>query len=79
MSGFRITEITAFTCIEDDDEEGVCAFYAPHLRAWMPMVAADMVRMEFLRDKAREITLMTGKPVFERRFVPSGEYTVVEP
>ena len=68
--GFRITEITAFTKIGPDDEEGVCAFLGPD-GMWMPMIAADPHRVDDLRAIAH--TLFAGEEISERRFVPAGE------
>jgi hypothetical protein len=65
--GFRITEITAFTVIGPDDEEGVCAFLSPD-GIWMPMVAADITRLTQLRDRA-EMFRAEGIEVRERRFI----------
>lgn len=67
--GFRISEITLFTTIGDDDEEGVVGFLTAE-GTWMPMVAADMTRLAQLRDKAAWIAKTTGKTVMERAFVP---------
>lgn len=65
--GFRITEITAFTTIGEDDEEGVCAFVSGQ-GVWMPMVAADITRLAQMRVLA-EVFRATGIEVRERRFV----------
>jgi hypothetical protein len=66
--GFRITEITAFTVIGDDDEEGVCAFLDAATNVWVPMVAADISRLTQLREWA-EIFRTAGTEVRERRFI----------
>lgn len=66
--GFRITEITAFTAIDNDDEEGICAFMSPD-GMWMPMVAADITRLTQLRDQA-ELFRASGVEIRERRFIP---------
>ena len=47
VPGFRITEITAFTSIGPDDEEGVIGFKDGD--SWFPMVAADIARLAHLR------------------------------
>lgn len=72
MSGFRVNEITAFTTIGDDGDEGVCGFRSGG--AWIAMIAADMKRLEILRPMAQGIATATGRKVYERRFTPvSGE------
>ena len=65
--GFRITEITAFTTIGADDEEGVCAFLDPTMGVWMPMVSADITRLSILRDRADDFR-RSGIVVRERVF-----------
>ena len=65
--GFRITSITAFTAIGDDDEEGVVAFLGPG-DVWMPMVAADMTRLTQLRERV-EVLRLAGMTIRERRFI----------
>jgi len=67
VPGFRINEITAFTCIGDDDEEGLVAFLDPGLGVWMPMVSADITRLSILRDKADEFR-RDGTVIRERVF-----------
>ena len=66
--GFRITSIVAFTAIDENDEEGVCAFQTDS-GGWMPMVAGDEVRAGQLRPLAAQIAEVTGRPVTEKRYV----------
>ena len=77
MTGFRITSITAYTAIGADDEEGVCAFLTP--TGWMPMVAADDVRLVELRRHAQDVATMTGRPITVRRFDVGEVVEVIEP
>lgn len=63
---FRITTIHAFTCVGEDDEEGVIAFHTP--MGWMPMVAADLTRLDQLRPMAKKIAEEKGKVVVLKRF-----------
>lgn len=68
MSGFVITEITAFIAVDDGDgDEGVMAFMDTTLGTWMPMVAADPARADQLRNIAR--TMFAHVDWVERRFV----------
>ena len=58
----RITEMYAFI-VEDTgpDDEGVVAFNRDG--AWIPMVGADMKRVESLRPIAHNLARKLGKPV----------------
>jgi hypothetical protein len=58
----KITEIFAFVSIGDDpDDEGVMAFQTND-GIWMPMVGADMTRVNQLKPMADRISKTTGKP-----------------
>lgn len=76
-AGFRITTIHAFTALDDDEEEGLCAMLTPS--GWMPMVAGDEVRLGVLRPMAAEIAKATGRPVYEKEYALVGEGTMFEP
>jgi len=75
---FRIEKIVAFTSIDEDDEEGVCAFLAPN-GTWMPLIGADEERITSLRIKAQEVATMTQRPVQLRRFTESEVIETIEP
>lgn len=72
--GFRITGLTIFTQIGDDDEEGLLAFVDVNqtlghgMPVWMPMCAADERRVSQLRHVAE--SKFAGVPWVERRFYP---------
>jgi hypothetical protein len=63
----RITELYAFLAEEAPGEEGVMAFWTGE--TWMPMIGADMTRVESLLPLAEAISRATGKPSRVRRFV----------
>jgi hypothetical protein len=53
--GFEITELFAFVIVDPRDpsqDEGVMAFLDPRTKAWLPMVGADMARVESLKPIA---------------------------
>jgi hypothetical protein len=58
----KITELFAFVSIGDDpDDEGIMAFQTND-GIWMPMVGADMTRVNQLKPMADRISKTTGKP-----------------
>lgn len=58
----KINEMYAFIATEADGQEGICAFQTePGM--WMPMVGADLARMESLRPMAEKIAKATGKQI----------------
>ena len=69
---FRIGSISAWTQIDDNDEEGICAFLDQDQQTWIPMIAADHTRIVNLRPWAEVIASATGRPVALRVFVDNG-------
>jgi hypothetical protein len=64
----KITELYAFVSIGDDpDDEGIMAFQTND-GTWMPMVGADMTRVNQLKPMADRISKTTGKPYKILRF-----------
>jgi hypothetical protein len=60
----KIDRMFAFVATDGGpDDEGVCAFLDPRWGAWMPMVGADMARVESLRAEAQAIANRTGKRI----------------
>jgi len=58
----KITELYAFVSIgSDPDDEGIMAFQTDD-GTWMPMVGADMTRVNELKPMADRISEIAGKP-----------------
>ena len=57
----RIERIFAFIAEENPQDEGIVAMKMG--AAWMPLVGADMARVESLRPIAEDIAKVTGKTV----------------
>jgi hypothetical protein len=57
----KIESFYAFVA-EDDEGEGLAAFLGPD-GTWIPMVAADMERVESLRDTAQAIATQTDTKI----------------
>ena len=64
---FHIDEIFAFLATEADGEEGVIGWHIPN-HGWMPLVAADVKRVESLRPIAQEVANATGRRITLARF-----------
>jgi hypothetical protein len=60
--GTRIEEMFAFTCIDTNDVEGIISVHTPALGN-MPLVGADMERIESLRPHAELAARASGQPV----------------
>ena len=74
----RIDEMYAFTQVDPtDNTEGVIAFHTG--QGWMPMVGADMERVEYLRPMAQSVADETQTPVKVLRFSEREEIGVVNP
>ena len=64
----KITELYAFVSIgSDPDDEGIMAFQTDD-GTWMPMVGADMTRVNELKPMADRISEIAGKPYKILRF-----------
>jgi hypothetical protein len=74
----RIEQMYAFVAVDPtDNTEGIPAFIAPG--GPMPMVGADMARVESLRPIAQQIATATGVPITLCRFEVRTEVEVIEP
>ena len=76
----KIEKLFAFI-IEDTgpDDEGVAAFHMFGSNVFMPMVGADMDRVESLRSHAQQIAQTMGKPIKLVEFSQRTELEVIEP
>lgn len=64
----RIEQMYAFVALDPgDNTEGVAAFLGPG-GVWMPMVGADMKRVESLRPFAVDLARIGGTPITLCRF-----------
>ena len=63
----RIEEMYAFVCEDTGpDDEGIMGFLTES--GWMPMVGADMARVESLKPMAQNLAQAAGKKVKLVRF-----------
>jgi hypothetical protein len=63
----KVTELFAFVVADQDqDDEGVMAFLSGN--TWLPMVGADIKKIEALRPIADSISRQMGKPYRVVRF-----------
>jgi hypothetical protein len=77
---FKITELFAFCAIDSaDGDEGVAGFINPMTGLAMPMVGANMERVESLMDMAKQVAKMSGKPVTLCRFSKREVLKVINP
>lgn len=80
MSGFRIDGIWAWVAVDPDDgDEGVIGMYAGDDLGWLPLIAADRVRLDEMRPIAAAHALATRRPVTLVRFDVRTELEVIEP
>ncbi len=76
----RIDEIFAFISVDDKGNEGVCAFV--NGTQMVPMIGADMKRLESLRPIARQLAgqeEFTGKKIRLVKFKVREEMEIIEP
>ena len=74
----RIDEMFAFIQLDPlDNTEGVIAYLSE--QGWMPMVGADMARVEYLRPLAQNVADDTGRPVQLVKFSTREELEMLRP
>lgn len=74
----RIEQMYAFVVEdEDDDMEGIPALMGAS--GSLPLVGADMARIESLRPSVEEMAKLLGKPITLLRFEVRTEMEVIEP
>lgn len=73
----RIDSMFAFVAIDDDGTEGVIGVYTPD--GWLPLVGADMERVQQLRPLAQMTAKQTGAPVLLLHFTQRTEVEVLRP
>lgn len=73
----RVESMYAFLVVDDDGTEGVPAFFTDG--GWMPLVGADMERVESLRNVARGLATDLGKRITLVEFTTRTEKEVYEP
>lgn len=59
------------------DDEGITAHLTP--MGWMPMVGADMERMDSIREVAQQIATAGGKPIRLVKFETRTELETIMP
>ncbi len=73
----RIEEMFAFVALDADGSEGVTAFRTG--TSWMPMVGADVTRVEQLMPKAQAVANLTGKTIKVLKFNRRRQVDQLEP
>ena len=74
----KIDKMFAFVTEDRPGSEGVTAFGLPG-GGWMPMVGADMARVESLRNRAQEIADRTGSPITIVEFSTRNDIETIMP
>lgn len=75
----KIDQMYAFVMADEDGDEGIPAFSLPESKLVMPMVGADMKRIEQLKPIAQKMANDLKKPVRICKFTVREEVEVVEP
>lgn len=76
--GFRITELWAYLMLHGDGDEGIPAFLAPG-NVMMPMVCADLERLQKVRPMAEIAARKAGKQVAIARFTQRTDAGIILP
>jgi hypothetical protein len=76
---YRIDSLWAFTCVDRDGTEGVCAMTLPEPFGFTPLVGADLARVASLRPYAQEVATATGRPVTLSHFSVRTDQETIQP
>lgn len=74
----KISEMYAYVVDEGNGDEGIPAWLSPH-GVWLPLVGADINRIESLQPVAREIATKLGKPLTLRKFYSFDNISTIVP
>ena len=74
----KIEKMFAFIAEETPNDEGVIAMSMPN-GTWMPLVGADMARVESLRRVAQDTATRTGKNVILIEFSVRKDLETIKP
>lgn len=75
--GFVITDIYAFVAVHPDGDEGILGQSVAGVL--MPLIGADLTRLQQLRPMAEQIAKQSGKVVKLVRFTHRTELDVIQP
>lgn len=65
--------------VDEDGDEGLCAFLDTATGMWMPLVATDETRLALIVEKAKEIAHTTGRLIHIIRFDTRSTVQVIDP
>jgi hypothetical protein len=75
----RIDQLFAFIMRDADGTEGVCGWLNPATGLWVPLVGADLARVESLRPIAADLAKATKTPITLAFFADRRDIEVVKP
>ena len=73
----RITEVFAFIAEEGPENEGIVAMMVGD--KWMPMLGADMKRIESLRPIAEKMAAIHGQKIILAKFTTRTDIEEIKP
>ena len=75
----RIDELYAIVAIAEDGDEAVPAFYSPALNMMLPMMGADISRLESLMPVAQGFATRTKTPMKILKFTAREQIGEINP
>lgn len=79
MNGqYRIDSMWAFTCVDADGTEGVCAAMIGDL-GLVALVGADLARIDSIRPYAQAVATQTRRPVVLSHFSVRTDQETIQP
>lgn len=76
---YVIEKFRAFVSVDDDGDEGLCAFFNAESGQWLPLIAADEKRFADLERLARIVAKKSGRPVHIIEYSTRKPVGVIQP
>lgn len=76
---FHIDQLFAFIVRDQDGTEGVCGWLNPATGQWVPLIGADLARVEALRPIAAGLAKSANTPITLAFFSTRHDIEVLKP
>lgn len=76
---YVIEKFRAFVSVDENGDEGLCAYFNREQGQWLPLIAADEKRFESIEALARIVAKQSGRPVHVIEYSARKQIGVIQP